>query len=52
MFEVIKKIFIGLLISTANASNPTMSILLINQKFMISPTLTNLHPNEYSQEFQ
>ena len=24
---------------------------LINQKCMIPPTLINLHPNEYSQEF-
>ena len=24
---------------------------MINQKHMIQPTLVNLHPNEYSQEF-
>ena len=26
-------------------------MLLSNQKCMIQPTLINLHPNEYSQEF-
>ena len=29
----------------------TICVLLSNQKFMIEPTLINLHPNEYSQEF-
>ena len=28
-----------------------MYVSLINQKCMIPPTLINLHPNEYSQEF-
>ena len=27
-------------------------MLLRNQKHMTQPTLTSLHPNEYSQEFQ
>ena len=40
--------FIGLLISTVNASNHTKCVSLSNQKFM---PLINLHPNEYSQEF-
>ena len=42
----------GLLISIVNASNHAKCVLLSNQTFMIQPTLTNLHLNEYSQEFQ
>ena len=34
-----------------NGSSYIKSILLSNQKCMIQPTLINLHPNEYSQEF-
>ena len=34
-----------------NASNHTKCVLLHNQKCQIHPTLNNLHPNEYSQEF-
>ena len=48
MFGLI--IFMGLLISIVNASNPTKCVLLRNQKCMIQPTFINLHPNEYSQE--
>ena len=44
--------FMGSLISIVNASNHTKCISLSNQKCMIQPTLINLHPNEYSQEFQ
>ena len=51
MFRLIKKIFMGLLISIIDASNHTKCVLLSNQKCMIQPTLINLHPNEYSQEF-
>ena len=51
MFKLIKKIFIELLISRANTSNHTMCVSLSNQKCMTQPTLINLHPNEYSQEF-
>ena len=40
-----------LLVSIVNASNHTKCISLSNQKFMTQPTLINLHPNEYSQEF-
>ena len=42
-FEIvlIKKIFIGV-----NESNHTQCVSLINQKFMIQPTLINLLPNE------
>ena len=41
----------GLLIGLVNASNPTKCVSLSNQKCMTQPTLINLHPNEYSQEF-
>ena len=58
MFGIIKQVFIELLSSIVNASNHTkcvyfiiLIILIINQKFKIQPTLVNLHPNEYSQEF-
>ena len=40
--------FIVLLSSIVNACNHTKSISLI---IKIQPTLINLHPNEYSQEF-
>ena len=45
------KMFIVLLSSIVNASNHTKFILSSNQKCKIQPTLINLHPNEYSQEF-
>ena len=51
MFGLIKKIFIGLLTGLVNASNHTKCVSLSNQRYMIQPTLINLHPNEYSQEF-
>ena len=51
MFELIKKIFMGLLTDTVNGSNHTNCVSLNNQKCMIQPTLINLYPNEYSQEF-
>ena len=51
MFRLIKKIFIGLLISTVNASNHTKYVSLSNQKCMSQPTIINLHSNEWSQEF-
>ena len=40
-----------LLISIVNASNHTKCISLSNQKCTNLPTLINLHPNEYNQEF-
>ena len=46
-----KKTFIVLLRNINNGFNYTKSMSLSNQKCMIQPTLTNLHPNEYSQEF-
>ena len=51
LFGLIKKMFIGLLGSIVNASNYTKCFSLNNQKCMIEPTLINLHPNEYNQEF-
>ena len=51
MFGLIKKIFIGLLSNTVNASNHREFVSLNNQKCIIQPALINLHPNEYSQEF-
>ena len=41
----------GFLISIVNAWNHRNSISLSNQKCMTQPTLINLHPNKYSQEF-
>ena len=52
MFGLIKKIFIGLVTGIVIASNHTKFVSLSNQKCMIQTTLINLHPNEYSQEFQ
>ena len=52
MFGLIKKIFIGSLSSSiVHAFNLTKCVFLSNQKCEIQPTLTNFHPNEYSQEF-
>ena len=51
MLGLIKKIFIGLLTGLVNGYNHTKCVSLINQKFQIQPTLINLNPNEYSQEF-
>ena len=43
--------FIVLLSNIVNGSNHRKCVALSNQKCMIQPTLINLHPNEYSQEF-
>ena len=43
MFGLIKKIF--------NGSNHTKCFSLRNRKYIIQPTLINLHPNKYSQDF-
>ena len=51
MFEFIKKIFIRLLTGLANASSHTKCVSLTNQKCTNQPTIINLHPNEYIQEF-
>ena len=50
MFEIITKVFMGLLISIVNVSNHTKCVLLSNQKCMSAPNLINLHHNEYNQE--
>ena len=52
MVGIIWKIFVVLLTTIVNASNHTKCVSLINQKCKIQLTLINLHPNEYSQEFQ
>ena len=41
----------GLLTGLVNGPNHTNCVSLSNQKCMIQPTLINLHPNEYNQEF-
>ena len=51
MFELIKKIFTGLLTGLVNGSNHTKCVSLSNQKCMTQPTLINLHRNEYSEKF-
>ena len=51
MFGLINKIFTELLIDIVSVSNHTKCILLSNQKCMTQPTLINLQPNEYSQDF-
>ena len=38
MFQLIKKVFIGLSTGLVNGSNHTKCILLSNQKYMIQPT--------------
>ena len=50
MFGLIKKIFIGLLTGIVSASNHKKGVPLRNLECMTQPTLTTLHPNEYSQE--
>ena len=52
MFGLIKKMFIGLTNGLVNTSNDGKCISLTNQKCDIQPTLTNLHPNEQSQELR
>ena len=51
MFGIIKKMFIVLLTGLVNGSNHKKCVLLSNQKCQVQPTLINLHPNKYSQEF-
>ena len=49
MFELLKKIFIGLSTIIANTSTHTKCVFLSNQKYTTQPTLINLHPNDYIQ---
>ena len=51
MFDLIKKIFIGLLTGIVMASNHTKCVSISNQKCMTQSTLINLNPNDYSKEF-
>ena len=52
MFELIKKIFIGLLLTgVVNRFNHTKCFSLSNQKCEIQPTLINLHPKEEVKNF-
>ena len=48
---LIKKIFIELLIGIVRGMNHMKCVSFSNQKRDIQPTLINLHPNKYSQEF-
>ena len=49
MFELIRKMFIGLLTTQVNRSNHPKCGFLSNQKCMPQPTLINLYPCEFSQ---
>ena len=51
MFAIIKNKFFVVLSSIVNVSNHTKCVSSSNQICKIQPTLINLHPNEYSQEF-
>ena len=51
MSGIIKKLFVGLLTSLINGSNCTKCVLLSMKTCIIQPTLINLDPPEYSQEF-
>ena len=51
MFGLINEIFVELLTGIVSASNHTKCVSLSNQKCMTQTTLINLHPNEYTQEF-
>ena len=51
MFELIKNIFMRLLIRIVNASNHTKCLLLSNQKCITQATLINLHSQESSEKF-
>ena len=51
MFGIIKTILIVVSSGIVNACNHTKCVLLSNQKCQIQPTLINLHPNEFGQEF-
>ena len=52
MSGIIKKMIIVLLNSIVNAYNHKKCVSLSKKKCKIQPTLINLHPNEYSQEFR
>ena len=50
MLPFIKKMFIRLIATIVNASNPTKCVSLSNQKYTIQSSLINLHPNEYTKK--
>ena len=50
MLRITKKNYL-LYYDLVNASNHTKCVSLSNQKYIIQPTLIDLHPNKYSQEF-
>ena len=52
MFKIIEKMFIVLLSNIFNGSNCAKCVLLRKEKYVTQPAIINLHPNEYSQEFQ
>ena len=52
MFKIIEKMFIVLLSNIFNGSNCTKCVFLRKEKYVTQPAIINLHPNEYSQEFQ
>ena len=49
MFELFKKMFIGLLTIIVNTSNHIKCVSLSNQKCTTPHTIINLYPNEYTQ---
>ena len=49
MLGFIKKMLIGLLTNTDNASNDTKCVSLNNQQCMTQRTCINFHPNKQSQ---
>ena len=51
MFDLTKKLLIGLLISIVNVFNHTRCVLLSNQKCITQPTYINLNSNENSHYY-
>ena len=51
MFGIIKKTFIVLLTNIAHGFVHSKCVSLSNQKYMVHPTLINLHPNDKVKTF-
>ena len=51
IFGLHRKMFMGLLINVANASDLAKCMSQSNQECMTQPALINLHPNECNQQF-
>ena len=51
MIGIIRKMLIVLLSNIVSGSNHITCVSLSNQKYITQPTLINLHPNGYIQEF-